>query len=118
MLLNFSNHPSSLWEERQVEATRQYGEIADMPFPSIDPGVSSETVKEMAKSYVHDILQIAKNHDVTVHVMGEMTFVFSVVTQLEEKGIRCVASTTERIVKDNDDGTKTSEFSFVGFREY
>lgn len=116
--LNFSNHPSSLWEESQLEAARQYGDIADMPFPSIDPGASSETVKEMAKSYVHGILKIAKDHDVTVHVMGEMTFVFTVVTQLEEKGIRCVASTTERIVKDNDDGTKTSEFSFVGFREY
>lgn len=118
MLLNFSNHPSSLWEESQLEAARQYGEIVDMPFPSIDPGVSSETVKEMAKSYVHDILQIAKDRNITVHVMGEMTFVFSVVMLLKEKGIRCVASTTERNAIDNADGTKTSEFSFVGFREY
>lgn len=118
MLLNFSNHPSSLWEEGQVAAARQYGEIVDMTFPSIDPDASSETIRELADSYVHDILQIAKDLDVTVHVMGEMTFVFSVVMLLKEKGIRCVASTTERNAIDNADGTKTLEFSFVGFREY
>ena len=118
MLLNFSNHPFSLWEERQVEAARQYGEIVDMTFPSIDPDASSETIRELADSYVNDILQIAKDRDVTVHVMGEMTFMFSVVMLLKEKGIRCVASTTERIVTENADGSKTSEFSFVGFREY
>lgn len=33
-------------------------------------------------------------------------------------GIRCVASCTERVVKDLGDGNKVSHFRFVRFREY
>ncbi len=37
---------------------------------------------------------------------------------LEKLGILCVASTTERIVTDNPDGSKTTVFMFVQFRPY
>ena len=50
--------------------------------------------------------------------MGELTFCFSVVQQLKEKGVRCVASTTERVVEETDDNKKVSKFTFVQFREY
>lgn len=37
---------------------------------------------------------------------------------LEKRGILCVASTTERIVTENPDGSKTTVFRFIQFRPY
>lgn len=118
MLINLSNHPSCLWEERQFEAAKQYGEIVDVPFPQVDPGISREDILALADGCVHAIEEKAQGADVTVHVMGEMTLTYAIVARLKEMGIRCVASTTERHVELNDDGIKTSEFCFVRFREY
>ena len=39
------------------------------------------------------------------------------VRELKRRGVRCVASTTERVVTEVD-GKKVSEFHFVQFREY
>ena len=33
--INLSNHPSDKWDEKQMEAAKQYGEVMDIPFPSI-----------------------------------------------------------------------------------
>lgn len=118
MFINLTNHPSSQWDERQTKAARQFGEIEDMAFPQVNPNDSREDIAAIAEETAKIIVEKSHYCDVTVHVMGEMTFVYNLVSRLKSMGIRCVASTTERIVKDNDDGTKTSEFSFVGFREY
>ena len=59
-----------------------------------------------------------KKENTVVHVMGEMTFTYNLVTALKEVGIVCLASTTERLVKMMPDGKKVSEFKFVQFREY
>lgn len=53
-----------------------------------------------------------------IHVMGEMTFVYQFVKLATAAGLRCVASTTERRAVDHPDGSKTSEFRFVRFRDY
>lgn len=53
-----------------------------------------------------------------VDVMGEMTFVCQFVKRATAGGLRCVASTTERIATENADGAKTSEFRFAQFRDY
>lgn len=50
--------------------------------------------------------------------MGEMTFTYALVKRLKEAGIRCVASTTKRICTENADGSRTSQFNFVRFRDY
>ena len=123
MLINLSNHPSELWSVEQMNAARQYGEIVDMPFPQISPEASHEDVAETARSFLNLIMTEAeaacKNGDeVTVHIMGEMTFTFALVTLLKAEGIPCVASTTERKVSTTDDGKKISEFTFMRFREY
>jgi hypothetical protein len=51
-----------------------------------------------------------------------MTFVYQFVKLATAgatgAGLRCVASTTERRAVDHPDGSKTSEFRFVRFREY
>jgi len=118
LFINFSNHPSSFWDDAQRVAAEKYGKICDLPFPAVDEQSSKEEVSQLADRYVAKIMSMGKPEEITVHIMGEMTFTFAVVTRLKELGIRCVASTTERKTSYNADGTKLSEFSFVRFREY
>lgn len=118
MLVNFSNHPFRYWGERQREASRCYGNVVDLPFPVVAPNTSNNQLQTLAQEWVHKIMEQGDIHDMTVHIMGEMTFTFMVVTRLKEMGIKCIASTTERKTTYNDNGTKLSEFSFVKFREY
>jgi hypothetical protein len=49
--------------------------------------------------------------------MGEQTFTTAMVRLLQTYGFTCVASTTERVAKE-ENGVKTSEFRFVKFRKY
>lgn len=118
MFVNFSNHPSQYWDNSQREASLDYGELIDIPFPQISPNANDGDLEKLALDYVQRIVSLAESKEITVHVMGEMTFTFMVVTRLKEMGIKCIASTTERKTTYNDDGTKVSEFSFVKFREY
>ena len=115
--LNLSNHPSTSWESSQLNAAQEFGTIEDMPFPAISPEATSEELMELAEKAMEEILLKARDADVTVHVMGEMTFTYYLVSLLKAKGITCVASTTERIIEEKD-GMKTSLFKFVKFREY
>ena len=101
-----------------MDAAHEYGEIEDMSFPSIKPENNYLDIQSRAKTEVKQIEEKGKGFDLTVHIMGEMTFTYAVVSKLKERGIRCIASTTERIVTEETDGKKLSEFSFVGFREY
>ena len=119
MFINLSNHPADRWGKAQQEMAREnYGEIVDMPFPQVTPDASNDELQILAQEYVQRIMSLTKSQTVTVHIMGEMTFTFMVITRLKEMGIKCVASTTERKTTYNDDGTKVYEFQFVKFREY
>ena len=118
LFVNFSNHPSLNWDSRQMEVARCYGEVVDIPFPAVAPDADSQDLEALVQDCLQKILSMGDANSITVHIMGEMTFTFMVVTRLKELGIRCVASTTERKTTYNDDGTKVSEFSFVRFREY
>lgn len=118
MFINLSNHPSSNWEIKQKEAAEQYGEIVDISFPTVDPNDDRSQIEALADQYVKIIEEKAKNATAIIHVMGEMTFTYSIVSRLKERGIGCVASTSERIVQETPDGQKISSFQFVRFREY
>lgn len=118
LFVNFSNHPSRYWDKKQREASLDYGELLDMPFPQIDPNASDEELLILVQDCVHKIVSLEDSKSITVHIMGEMTFTYMVVARLKELGIKCVASTTERKTSYSEDGTKISEFSFVKFREY
>ena len=116
VFINFSNHPSSTWGEEQLAAARALGTVVDIPFPQVDPAMPLEQVKQLASESV----QLIKSHrgtTTTVHIMGEMTLLHHVVTRLKASGMRCVASTTERIATEVD-GKKITEFHFVQFRDY
>jgi hypothetical protein len=141
MLLNLSNHPKTKWDERQlVAAASEFGAVEDIPFPQIDPGASLEDVARIAYEYADKCEQVLNarsdelnavsgppvggtesrttNESNAVHLMGEFTFTYQFLKEMERRGIPCVASTTERIVADNPDGSKTTVFKFVQFRPY
>lgn len=119
VFVNLSNHPSVNWSEKQKRAAENgYGEIVDMPFPSIDPQADPESVAELVDKCLNSITELSGDADVSVHIMGEMTFTFAMVERLKSMGIICVASTTERLAVENPDGSKTVSFDFVRFRQY
>ena len=118
VFLNLSNHPSSDWQENQVQAAQAYGAIQDKPFPPIPPEASNREVADLAEQYARELSVEYASYDLTVHVMGEMTFCFHLVALLRERGIRCVASTTQRLVAEAANGAKEVLFEFEAFREY
>ncbi len=121
MLINLSNHPSTDWPASQRQrALAQYGEIVDLAFPDIPPDWPLERIQELAAEFLQACLQTVgdSSRAATVHVMGEMTFVYQFVRLAEDRGIPCVASTTRRIVEDREDGARISRFEFVRFRPY
>ncbi|MBO7610438.1 MAG: hypothetical protein J6S96_09595 [Muribaculaceae bacterium] len=118
MFINLSNHPASEWSDEQMLAAERYGKVVDMPFPQVDSGASADEVEQIANDCVNRILAMGNAADITVHVMGEMTLVYNIVISLKRHGVRCVASTTERMATVLPDGTKQSKFHFAGFREY
>jgi CRISPR-associated Csx2 family protein len=119
MLINLTSHPSDRWDEKQKEAARiAYGDIVDIPFPTIQPETDEEYVTSLVDDYMDKIKSTANGKSYAVHVMGEMTFTVAMVERLMAVGIDCVASTTERIVEDLPDGRKLTKFDFVRFRHY
>jgi hypothetical protein len=122
MLLNLSNHPSTKWGDKQRQtATKNYGNLQDMPFPNVPPAATSDDIKTLANGYVKQIRQLAKaekNQPFAVHIMGEMTLIFRIITLLKRSKIVCVASTSERNTAEHEDGTKTILFEFIQFRTY
>lgn len=116
MLLNLSNHPSASWSESQLSsAIKQYQSVEDLPFPKIDPSWSADQVEQLAEEFE---MKIRKINPSAVHLMGEMTFTFKLVNRLQRIGIPCIASTTERVATEDENGNKTSIFKFVRFRNY
>ncbi len=115
MLLNLSNHPSNIWPENQLQqAVQLYHAVTDLPFPQIEPAISSDQLEMLVEEYE---LLVRKANPNTVHIMGELTFTYRLVNRLKAIGIPCIASTTERkaIIENN---IKTSQFQFVQFRDY
>ena len=119
VLINFSNHPMNEWSSEQFNTAKEcYGKIIDLPFPSINPEAGETDLMQLAEEYVKQILELEEHNNITVHIMGEMTFTYMVVSQLKAMGIECIASTTIRDAKYSSDGKKISDFQFVRFRKY
>ena len=116
MLINLSNHPSSGWSDEQLRDCAPYGEVVDMPFPRVDPAWGEADVARVADEVCRRILAM---EDVrAVHVAGEHTLTFAVVTRLLRAGVCCLTSTTDRIVQDLPDGQMVKTFRFVRLRKY
>jgi hypothetical protein len=121
MLLNLSNHPKSTWDKKQTEiAEKIYGEIIDINFPAVDPEANEKEIYKIANEYLNHckkLLSQSTDKNNAVHIMGEMTFSFSVVKLLKKNNIKCIASTSKRSVVQIEN-RKLIEFDFMQFREY
>lgn len=119
IFINYTNHPVKDWSEEQVSAAKKYAEeLVDIPFIVIDPDKDEDDIEKIADSELKKILKVAEGHDATVHLMGEQTLSFSLIKKLQGLGVRCVASTTKREVKDLGNNKREVTFRFVKFREY
>lgn len=119
VLVNLSNHSYKHWQKNQLEAARYYGEIVDLPFPKVDAHANEEEIKLLAIDYFNKIKEIGSAEKITVHIMGEMTLTFLLISMLQQARYNCIASTTEReVVEDVNFGLKMGQFNFVQFRKY
>lgn len=118
VFINYTNHPSGSWGEKQKEAAGRYGHVVDVQFPIIEPDMNEGDIETLAETEFQKILKLVDGKDATVHIMGEQTLAFVLINKLKTHGIRCVASTSARVVKELDDKTRVVEFNFVRFREY
>ena len=117
VFINLSNHPSEHWSKLQFDAARQYGKIVDIPFPRIQPSYTREEITAISEEMVSNIVKEYPKGAV-IHVMGEMTLTFSLVSELKTLGYTCLASTTERVVSQKSEDEKLVHFDFIRFREY
>lgn len=119
IFINFSNHPSKLWDENQKYAAIQYGKIKDISFPHVDPLMTYHDIEELSKKYLQIICDF---NPLVVLVQGEMTLCFQIITELKKKGIKVVCACSNRISEESTDNQgrtlKQSVFQFVQFREY
>lgn len=118
MIINLSNHPSAQWCEEQLIASKQYGGLVDMPFPSVDAYGDEAYIATLVDDYYNKIISLSAENHVVVHLMGEMTFTYSLVNKLKQQGITCLASCTNRNVIELPGGRKEVSFGFVQFRKY
>jgi CRISPR-associated protein Csx16 len=113
--VNLTNHPSSLWEPEQTQAALAAAErIEDLRFPNVPPEASEKDLAAIAGACVAQMPPGATH----ALVQGEFTSAFEIVRRLQQRGVTCVAATTERQVEETGDGRKTSAFRFVKFRAY
>lgn len=99
-------------------AAHSYGAIEDLPFPAVSPSMDDEELDGLVEKYTEMIVNACDSNTTCVHIMGEMTFTYRMVTRLKSLGFCCVASTTERVAETTSDGQKLSTFRFVRFRRY
>ena len=118
LFINFTNHPSSKWAKAQLEAARAMGTITDVPFPEVPTDIDAKAFDSLAAEYSDKLLKLAEGRRTTVHIQGEMTLVYRLVTELKAHHLRCLASVTKRNTVDLGDGKSQSVFEFAGFRDY
>ena len=119
VFINHTNHPSSNWDEDQLKAAREYGEIMDDPFPNVDPDLDTAKVMELVDK---NFKELSGMNPSCVLCQGESVYVYHMVQKLKTAGINAIAACSERNVKESVDesgnNVKTIIFSFARFRDY
>ena len=114
IFINFSNHPSDRWSNEQKKAALNYGEIIDIPFPSVDSNGDESYIKETGNKMIERIMSY---HPKAVLCQGEFTLAYYIISALMRNGIIVLAACSNRNVKE-DGNKKIVEFNFVRFRSY
>lgn len=134
MFINYTNHPSASWGEKQTNEAKKYGEIRDVLFPNISPQMTVQELTELVKTESKKIVSVVESEkDSAVLCQGESVFTYMLVNSLLgrklgahrwQSGLRnlkVLSAVSERKVVEIVDGDvtqKKSEFYFEGFREY
>lgn len=131
MFINYTNHPSASWGEKQTNEAKKYGEIVDMPFPNIPPQMTVQELIEFAREESNKVIKVVEcEKNSAVLCQGESVFTYMMVYNLLNKkataqsglkDLKVVSAVSERKVIEITDGDvtqKKSEFCFEGFREY
>ena len=112
--VNFTNHASAGWCEKQITEAEYYGEIIDIPFPAVAPKAGKEEIVHLAGEMIEKILSYAP---AAVLCQGEISLAYNVIKGLQEKGILVLAACSERKVEQFEN-KKQVIFEFERYREY
>ncbi len=119
IFVNHTNHPSGRWSAEQYAAASLYGKVVDVPFPAIGSDWDEARVRALAEDSCE---RIALMKPAAVLVQGEFTYSFLLIDALLQRGILVVASTSERVVREelaaSGEVVRRSVFRFAGFRRY
>ena len=119
IFINHTNHLSANWVPEQRITAEKYGEILDLPFPSISADWNEEQILQFVEKNAKKIIEM---NPVAVLCQGEYNYTYSMINYLKRNNIVVLAAASERIVdeKVQPDGTtqKMSSFKFVQFRQY
>lgn len=134
MFINYTNHPSASWGEKQKMEASKYGEILDMQFPNISPQMTVQQLMKAAGDACTDIIKKIENEEHSaVLCQGEAVFTYMLVNNLLNRrisaykwqsglrGLKVLSAISQRKVIEITDGDvtqKKTEFCFEGFREY
>lgn len=113
--VNFTNHPVSTWDDSQLAAAKNYGEIAELPFPVVKSDADEMEISVLADEITKKIMDL---NPAAVLCQGEFTLAYAVINRLKNRGVKVVAACSDRMVETNDEGKKVVTFHFERFREY
>ena len=118
-LLVISNHNPENWDEAQKAG---WDKISYIAFPNVPPAKSrTELMNEEVLTICRQIGEFYNQCDNEgaegfVTLQGEFTLCYLVYYSLFGKNVNFIFPTTERVVEEKSDGTKTSQFQFVIWR--
>ena len=119
VFVNFTNHPSEKWNNKQRSAALEYGSIIDLPFPSISPEFTDSELKNLADLYVSKILELSP---ACVLCQGETVFSCLTAYILTSHNVNTVSAVSRRNVTESIDPNgrtvKNSVYEFECFRKF
>lgn len=118
MLINLTNHPFLSWSEKQYQAAvEQFGGVVDYDFPKITESMTCKDILASARKIKNDITKFYPESK-SILVMGEHTFTYSVILELQKANFDCYATVSPRDVVEEKNNIKVSRFQFKKFRKY
>ena len=114
VFINFTNHVSELWSEKQKAAAERYGSIVDVPFPNVSPQCDREHIGRMAEEIIQELSSM---NPAAVLCQGEFCLAYQVIKGLQEKGIKVLAACSERNTIETGNQKRVT-FEFVQYREF
>lgn len=112
MFINYSNHPSENWNEKQLTEAKKWGEVLDLPFLQVSADMSSTEVVKLAEEEVQKMMEFKPS---AVLCQGEFTLSFSVIKRLQLRGVKVFAACSKRVVlkEANEDGKMKKESALL-----